>query len=112
MELNIRVEGDDAINDASDLKNFLETRRADGLSSVEMARSTHGAGEQGLGSFIGSLVLKLTGSDEIIKGVVSLLNKWAEQHDKRIHLGDIVIPPNTLSPEQVIELATKIKNQS
>ncbi|HEY1870458.1 MAG TPA: hypothetical protein VGG71_05330 [Chitinophagaceae bacterium] len=112
MELNVRVEGDDAIADATDLKDFLDTRGAAGLEEVEMGRTVHKEGEQGLGSFIGNLVLKLVG-DESIKGVIALLNKWAEQHDKRIHLPNgVIIPPNTLSPEQIVELATKLQAQS
>ena len=110
MELNIRVEGDDAIQDAEDLKAFLESRQANGLNEIEMNRTAHKAGEQGLGSFIGSLLLKLAGGDEVVKGVVSLLNKWAEQHDKRIHLPNgVIIPANTLSAEQIMELVAKIK---
>ena len=110
MDLNIKVEGDDAISDAEQLKDFLETRNAAGLDTVEMARAAHGEGEQGLGRFIGSLILKLTGSDEVIKGVVSLLNKWAEQHDKRIFLPNgVIIPPNTLTGEQLIEFVAKLK---
>ena len=110
MDLNIKVEGDDAINDAEQLKDFLETRNAAGLDTVEMARADHREGEQGLGRFIGSLILKLTGSDEVIKGVVSLLNKWAEQHDKRIFLPNgVIIPANTLTGEQIIELVAKLK---
>ena len=113
MELNIRVEGEDAVKDAEDLKDFLESRQAAGLDDVAMAREAHGAGEQGLGKLLGSLLVKFTGGDEIIKGVVSLLNKWAEQRDKRIHLpGGIVIPPNTLSAEQVMELVEKLKTQA
>ena len=110
MDLNIKVEGDDAISDAEQLKDFLETRNAAGLDTVEMARAEHGEGEQGLGRFIGGLILKLTGSDEVIKGVVSLLNKWAEQHDKRIFLPNgVIIPSNTLTGEQLIELVAKLK---
>ncbi len=110
MELSITVEGDDAIQDAQSLKTFLEDRQAKGLNEVEMARKTHTEGEQGLGAFIGSLLLKLAGGDEVVKGIVSLLNKWAEQHDKRIHLPNgVIIPANTLSPEQIIELVSKIK---
>jgi hypothetical protein len=113
MELNIRVEGDDAIKDAEELKEFLETRNAAGLTTVEMARSAHGTGEQGLGKFLGSLLIKLTGSDEVIKGFLSLLNKWTEQHDKRIHLpGGVIIPPNTLTSEQIVELVGKLKAQA
>src|SRR5215467_810317 len=113
MELSIRVEGDDAISDAADLKDFLDNRPTAGLDEVEMGRTVHKEGEQGLGSFIGSLVLKLIGSDETIKGVIALLNKWTEQHDKRIHLPNgVIIPPKTLSPDQIMQLVTQLKTQS
>src|SRR6185437_12725490 len=113
MELSISVEGDDAVRDAESLKNFLENRSAKGLNEVEMARSQHEQGEQGLGSFLGKLLLKLAGGDEVIKGIVTLLNTWAEQHDKRIHLPNgVIIPANTLSPEQIVEVVGKIKEQS
>ena len=113
MELNIKVEGEDAKQDAEELKKFLESRQAKGLNQVEMGRTVHGEGEQGLGTFIGSLILKLTGSDEVIKGIVALINKWTEQHDKRVHLpGGIIIPAKTLSSEQIVEVVTKLKNQS
>jgi hypothetical protein len=112
MELSVSVEGDDAISDAESLKNFLENRSAKGLNGVEMARSEHKAGEQGLGSFLGKLLLKLAGGDEVIKGIVTLLNTWAEQHDKRIHLPNgVIIPANTLSPEQIVDIVTKLKGQ-
>src|SRR6185295_10937289 len=107
MELNIKVEGENPIEDAEDLKNFLENRQAAGLNEIEMARSKHGAGEQGLGDFIGGLILKMTGGDEVIKGIVSLINKFAEQRDKRIYLGNgIIIPPNTLSSEEILKIVT------
>ena len=110
MELKITVEGEDPIQDAEDLKTFLESRQANGLIDVEMSRTVHKTGEQGLGAFIGALLLKLAGGDEAVKGVVSLLNKWAEQHDKRIHLPNgVIIPANTLSPEQIVDLVAKIK---
>ena len=110
MELNIHFEGEDAIADAEDLKGFIEQRGSAGLKEVEMGRTVHKEGEQGLGTFIGSLVLKLAG-DEAIKGVVSLLNKWTEQRDKRIHLPcGVVIPPNTMSADQIADLATKLKD--
>jgi hypothetical protein len=113
MELSIRVEGDDPVSDAKSLKDFLENRNANGLNGVEMSRTVHKEGEQGLGSFIGSLLLKLAGGDEVVKGIVSLLNKWAEQHDKRIHLPNgVIIPAHTLSPEQIVEMVTKLKDQS
>ena len=112
MELTISVEGDDAITDAESLKDFLETRSAKGLDEVEMARTVHKEGEQGLGSFLGSLLLKLAGGDEVVKGIVTLLNTWAEQHDKRIHLPNgVIIPANTLTPEQIVEIVTKLKVQ-
>jgi len=112
MQLAIRVEGEDAVTDAKSLKDFLENRNAKGLDEVEMARTVHKEGEQGLGTFIGSLLLKLAGGDEVVKGIVSLLNKWAEQHDKRIHLPNgVIIPAHTLSPEQIVEIVSKIKDQ-
>jgi hypothetical protein len=110
MELNVQLEGQDAIADAEDLKDFIQQRGSTGLNEVEMGRTIHKEGEQGLGTFIGSLVLKLAG-DEAIKGVVSLLNKWAEQRDKRVHLPcGVIIPAKTLSAEQIIELATTLKD--
>lgn len=113
MQLSIRVEGADAVADAESLKNFLENRNAKGLTEVEMSRTVHKEGEQGLGSFLGSLLLKLAGGNEVIKGIVTLLNTWATQHDKRIHLPNgVIIPPNTLSPEQIVEVVSKIKDQS
>ncbi len=113
MELKIRVEGDDAISDAEDLKDFLENRNAEGLKEIEMERTEHGEGEQGLGGFIGSLLLKLAGGDEVVKGIVSLLNKWAEQHDKRIHLPNgVIIPANKLTGEQIVELVSKLQGQA
>jgi hypothetical protein len=113
MELSVMVEGEDTLTDAKSLKDFLESRNAKGLTEVEMSRTVHKEGEQGLGSFLGSLLLKLAGGDEVVKGIVSLLNKWAEQHDKRIHLPNgVIIPPNTLSPEQIVEIVTKIKDQA
>ena len=109
MQLNVTVEGNDAIQDAEDLKNFLESRNAQGVEEIELARASHKPGEQGLGSFLGSLLLKLIGGDEVIKGVISLLNKFAEQRDKRIHLpGGIIIPANKLTPEQITEIVTKL----
>ncbi|CAN5281025.1 hypothetical protein BH20BAC1_BH20BAC1_13820 [soil metagenome] len=113
MELKIRVEGDDAIADAEDLKDFLENRNAEGLKEIEMERTEHGEGEQGLGSFIGSLLLKLAGGGEVVKGIVSLLNKWAEQHDKRIHLPNgVIIPANKLTGEEIVELVSKLQGQA
>lgn len=113
MQLSIRVEGDDAVSDAKSLKDFLENRNAKGLDEVEMERTEHKEGEQGLGSLVGKLLLKLAGGDEIIKGVVSLLNKWAEQHDKRIFLPNgVIIPPKTLSSEQIVEIIKGIKSQT
>ena len=113
MQLTIRVEGDDAVTDAKSLKDFLENRSAKGLDEVEMSRTMHKEGEQGVGSFIGSLLLKLAGGDEVVKGIVTLLNTWAQQHDKRIHLPNgVIIPANTLSPEQIVEVVSKIKEQS
>jgi hypothetical protein len=112
MELSVRIEGADAVTEAESLKNFLENRSAKGLTEVEMSRTVHKEGEQGLGSFIGSLLLKLAGGDEVVKGIVSLLNKWAEQHDKRIHLPNgVIIPANTLSPEQIVEIVNKLKDK-
>ena len=50
--------------------------------------------------------------DEVVKGIVTLLNTWAQQHDKRIHLPNgVIIPANTLSPEQIVEVVSKIKEQ-
>lgn len=113
MELTIRVEGEDAASDAQSLKDFIENRSANGLEGVEMARSVHKEGEQGLGKFIGDLLLKFTGGDEIIKGIVSLLNKWTEQHDRRIHLPNgIVIPSNKLSADQIVQIVAKIKDKT
>jgi len=113
MELNIRVDGDDAITDAADLKEFIENRGTPGLKEVEMGRTVHKEGEQGLGSLIGSLVLKLVASDETVKGVIALLNKWAEQHDKRIHLPNgVIIPPKTLTADQIMQLVGQIKVQA
>ena len=113
MELTIRVDGDDAVANAESLKKFLESRGAAGLEEVEMNREVHKEGEQGLGKFIGDLLLKFTGSDEIFKGLVSLLNKWTEQHDRRIHLPNgVVIPSNKLSADQIVEIVTKLKDKT
>ena len=113
MEIEIKVEGNDAVKDAEALKNFIEERQAPGLQEIQMTRAAHAEGEQGLGTFLGGLLLKLTGSDEIIKGIVSLINKFAEQHDKRIFLGNgIIIPPNTMTPQQILDMVALLKKQA
>ena len=112
MDLTVKVDGDDAVADAKSLKDFLENRGAKGLTGVEMIRAEHNEGEQGLGAIVGKLLLKVMGADEVVKGVIQLLNTWAQQHDKRIHLPNgVIIPPNILTPEQIMEIISKLQPQ-
>ena len=112
MEIKLNIEGENAVKDAEELKKFLENRNAAGLNEIELTRTVHKEGEQGFGKLLGGLILKLTGSDEVIKGAISLVNKFAEQRDKRIHLGNgIIIPPNTMTPEQILEMVSLLKKQ-
>lgn len=111
MELLVTLEGDDTLENAEGLKNFLENRETKGLESVKMARSEHKEGEQGLGNFLGQLVLKLTGSSDVIKGIVEWLNTWTSQHDTRLHLPNgVVIPSKKLTSDQIVEIVTKLND--
>jgi hypothetical protein len=108
MELTIKIEGTDNSHDAEDLKKFLENRPIAGLTEIGLSRSAHNEGEQGLGKFLGDLIVKATGAEEFFKGLFTVLNSYATQHDKRIHLGNgIVIPAVTLTNEQIYELVVK-----
>lgn len=108
MEIKLKVEGSDNLHDSEDLKKFLEKRPIPGLTAIELSRAEHGEGEQGLGKFLGDLIIKATGAEEFFKGLFTVLNSYAVQRDKRVHLGNgIVIPAETLTPEQIHDLVSK-----
>jgi len=113
MEINVRVEGDDAIQNAEVLKKFLDSRPMEGISGVEMSRTAHGEGEQGLGSFLGGLVVKLTGSDTVITEFIKLLEKFVEMYNRPIKFPNgVEIPTRGLTPEQRLQIIQELKKQS
>jgi hypothetical protein len=117
MELNITFDSDEAVQDAETMKEFLETRQVDGVSEVELARTEHKEGEQGLGQILGKLVLSISGGDDVIKELIITIQKYIEKYwdvkkDKAtVKIGDVSIPADKLSSEQIVQLVTQIKQQ-
>lgn len=112
MELNISFEGDDAVKDAASLKEYIDGKYVPGLDSVEQQRKPRQPGEQGLGALVGGLLLKLSGSENVIKEVVVTIQKFADMFDKRIHLGNgVIIPGGKLTGEQIVQIIASLKQQ-
>ncbi|MEO6547942.1 MAG: hypothetical protein ABIN94_08070 [Ferruginibacter sp.] len=117
MELSISIESNSAVDDASLLKQFIDKQNLEGVSNIELERSVHQPGEQGLGKFLGSLLINVSEGLNVFKEFLTQLNQFAIKYDRRIHLGqDIVIPTNKLTGEQIeriaIEATRKFKGKS
>lgn len=106
MELTIRVESDSSIEDAALLQKFIAKQNLEGVQRSELERAPHKPGEQGLGKFIGNLIVSLTDGINVVKEFLTQLNAFAMKYDRRIHLGDgIVIPTSKLTGEQIEHIA-------
>lgn len=106
MQLSIRVEGDSATDDAILLEKFIAKQNLEGVEQVALKRAEHQPGEQGLGKFLGDLLINLTDNLNVVKVVLTQLNLFAIKYDRRIHLPpDIVIPTNKLTGEQIERIA-------
>ncbi|MBE7171949.1 MAG: hypothetical protein INR73_15280 [Williamsia sp.] len=107
MELNVSIKGDLSIEEVALLKNFIENQNLEGIEQLVMERATHHAGEQGLGKFLGSLMVTLTENLNVVKEFFTQVNIFAAKYDRRIQIGDIVIPTNKLTGEQIERIALK-----
>ncbi|MCW3089469.1 MAG: hypothetical protein JWP81_538 [Ferruginibacter sp.] len=106
MELSLRVESKFAVDDAGLLKRFIAKQNLEGLHQIELERSIHQPGEQGLGKLLGTVLVNLSDSLNVFKEFLTQLNMFAMKYDRRIHLGpDIVIPTNKLTGEQIERIA-------
>ena len=104
----MRIEGDSAVEDAAMLQKFLAKQNLEGLEELELERAPHLPGQQGLGKFLGNLILKFTGGVDIIKEVLTQINAFAVKYDRRIVAGEIVIPTNKLSGDQIERIAIEL----
>jgi hypothetical protein len=105
MDIKVTVESDSAVEDAALLQKFIAKQNLEGVEEVELERAPHKPGEQGLGQFLGNLAIKLTQGVEVLKVLLTQLNAFAVKYDRRIHIGDIVIPTNKLTGEQIEHIA-------
>lgn len=111
MQLNLRVESDSAVEDAAMLQKFIAKQNLEGLEELEMERAPHLPGQQGLGKLLGNLVAKFSDGvniKDIVKEVLTQLNVFAVKYDRRIIAGDIVIPTNKLTSEQIERIAFEL----
>ena len=112
MDVDIRLEGDDAAKKAANLKEYIESKYLPGLETVHEQRAPVKPGEQGLGTLIGGLLVKLSGGDNVIKEFLTTLQKWADLLDQRIHLGNgVIIPGKKLSGDQIVEIIAIINKK-
>lgn len=108
MKIKLRVEGGSSVEDAELLQKFIAKQNLEGVEQLDMERAPHQPGEQGLGKFLGNLVLTLTGGVDVIKVILTQLNEFAKKWDRTIRFGDTVIPTNKLSGDQIERIAIEI----
>lgn len=105
MELSVRVDSKKAVDDAALLKKFLAKQNLEGVQNLELERSIHQPGEQGLGQFLGTLLVNISDNLNVVKVFLTQLNIFANKYDGRIHFGEFVIPTQKLTGEQIENIA-------
>jgi len=105
MELSIRVDSDSAVEDASLLQKFIAKQNLEGVEKLELERAPHQPGEQGLGKLLGNVLISIADQINVFKEFLTQLNVFAAKYDRRIHVGDIVIPTSKLTAEQIENIA-------
>jgi hypothetical protein len=105
MELSIRIESDSSVEDAALLQKFISKQNLEGVQKLEMERAPHQPGEQGLGKLLGNVMISLADGLNVFKEFLTQLNVFAVKYDRRIHVGDVVIPTSKLTGEQIERIA-------
>jgi hypothetical protein len=118
MDLKFTFEGDDAVQKAVAFKSFVEEQRLKGVENVEVEQTQGQPGDQGIGTFLGSMVTTLTGSSETIKGLVGAFSRFLELFDGRVVMedgagGKLVIPGGKkLTAEQIENIAMQFSKRN
>ena len=117
MDIKFTIDSGDAPQKAVAFKTFIEERRLSGVESVEVEQTPGKPGDQGIGTFLGSIVAKLTGSSETIKSLVGVISKFLELFDGHLIMedgkgGKVIIPGGKkLTAEQIENIAVKFAGQ-
>ncbi len=117
MEFKLTFDGDNATQKAVAFKSFVDEQRVSGIESVEVEQTAGKPGDQGIGTFLGSIITKLTGSSETIKSLVGVISKFLELFDGHLVMedgkgGKVVIPGGKkLTPEQIENIAVTFSNR-
>ena len=113
MDLKITFETDNAVQKAVAFKTFVEEHKLDGVESVEVERKAGKPGDQGIGSFLGSIIASITDNSESFKGLIGVVSRFLELFDGRLVMEDgegrkLVIPGGKkLTPEQKEKIAVE-----
>ncbi|MEQ1675913.1 MAG: hypothetical protein ABL876_04410 [Chitinophagaceae bacterium] len=105
MDFKVSVESDNAVDDAALLEQFIARQNLEGLENLELERAAHQPGEQGLGKLLGNIMISLSDSLNVVKEFLTQLNVFATKYDRRVKIGDITIPTNKLTGEQIERIA-------
>ena len=117
MEFKLTFDGDNATQKAVAFKSFVEEQQVSGIESVEVEQTAGKPGDQGIGTFLGSIITTLTGSSETIKSLVGVISKFLELFDGHLVMedgkgGKVVIPGGKkLTPEQIENIAVSFSNR-
>jgi hypothetical protein len=113
MDIKFTFESDDAPEKAVAFKSFVEQYQVKGIESMEVEQAAGKPGDQGIGTFLGSLITKLTGSSDTIKSLTAVISKFMELFDGHLIMedgkgGKVVIPGGRkLTAEQIENIAVK-----
>lgn len=111
MELSISIDSPSAMDDAALLQKFIAKQNLDGIAELELERSVHGPGQQGLGQFLGTLLINISDNLNVVKVLLTQLNIFANKYDRTLRMGNMVIPTHKLTGEQIENIAIEaIKN--
>lgn len=111
MDISITVDSENPVADGLELQKFLSERDINGVDEIEMARTPHEAGQQGLGKFLGDLLVKVVSAGNVVSETAKALTElikaigdFTEKFRKKVKLGDIEIPAGKLTAEQIQQL--------
>jgi hypothetical protein len=113
MDLKFTFESDNAVQKAIAFKSFLEEERLDGIENLQIEQTQGKPGDQGLGTFLGSLWATLTGNSETVKKLIDVIDRFVGMFDGRLVVedgagGKLVIPGGKkLTPEQKENIAVE-----
>jgi hypothetical protein len=117
MELHILLQGENAVNAAIRLKEFIESSYIDGLERAKVDRNVLKPGEMGAGDLLGSITAIIEAAEKPLVELVKCLQKFVDQYTTMIIVptknGDIKLKKGrSMSAKELQDLVIAIQNHN